>query len=59
MRERELTLTRERDAVAIAHAFAVTYTSYTFRAQRPKRARLWRVACHCRATGAFLTYSKA
>jgi len=52
-----LVLTRERDAVAIAHAFAVTYQSYTFRAVKPKGARKWRIAINCKPTGAFLRYA--
>lgn len=52
-----LMLTRERDAVAIAHAFGVTYPSYTFRAVKPKGARKWRIAIGCKPTGAFLRYA--
>jgi len=55
---REYMIERRQDAEAVAHALAALYPAYAMFAVIPKGARRYRIACHCKATGAFLQYAK-
>jgi hypothetical protein len=45
-------------AQALVEHIERKYPSYTCEVVRPPRCRKYRVAIHCRATGAFLTYAR-
>jgi hypothetical protein len=53
-----LKFSRQQDAAAVARAYAETYPAYTFKPVKPAGAKMWRVACSCRVTSAFLQYAK-
>lgn len=53
-----LKFSRESDAKAVAKTLGECYPSYVYIPVKLKGARLWRLALHCKATGAFLQYAK-
>jgi len=55
---REYRIERQQDADAVARGLTELYPSYIFTPMKPKHCRLWRIACVCRATLAFLQWAK-
>lgn len=53
-----LRIDREKDARAVADALSGVYPAYEFRPVKPPRARRWRLAIHCRVSGAFLKWAE-